>query len=133
VPSGKERWTDHRKPLFARTRIRALGIGARLVPASTLYPFTNDRRLADRYITEVLSGSVGVNEAILQVGQHGLPFGGVGASGMGHYHGYEGFLTLSKLRPIFRQARISSIRAALLPPYGTRAQLALDVMYELRG
>src|SRR5664279_2420080 len=57
------------------------------------YPFTNDKRLAQRYITEVLSGSVGVNEGIVQVGQHGLPFGGVGASGMGHYHGYEGFLT----------------------------------------
>lgn len=52
----------------------------------------------------------------MQVGQHDLPFGGVGASGMGHYHGYEGFLTFSKLRPIFRQARISSIQAALLPP-----------------
>lgn len=45
------------------------------------YPFTNDKGLADRYIQSVISGSVGVNEAILQVGQHDLPFGGVGASG----------------------------------------------------
>lgn len=77
------------------------------------YPFTNDKRLAQRYVTEVLSGSVGVNEAIVQVGQHDLPFGGVGASGMGHYHGYEGFLTFSKLRPVFRQGRFSSIQAVL--------------------
>ena len=91
------------------------------------YPFTNDKQLAQRYITEVLSGSVGVNEAIVQVGQHDLPFGGVGASGMGHYHGYEGFLTFSMVRPVFRQARFSSIQAALQPPYGKRAKLALGL------
>jgi len=97
------------------------------------YPFTNDKRLAERYITRIISGSVGVNEAIVQAGQHDLPFGGVGASGMGHYHGYEGFLTFSKLRPIFRQARFSSIQVALQPPYGTRAKLALKWMFALRG
>jgi coniferyl-aldehyde dehydrogenase len=97
------------------------------------YPFTNDEQLAERYITEVLSGSVGVNEAIVQVGQHDLPFGGVGPSGMGHYHGHEGFLTFSKLRPVFRQGRLSSIQLALQPPYGKRAKLALDWMFKLRG
>lgn len=97
------------------------------------YPFTNDKRLAERYITRIISGSVGVNEAILQVGQHDLPFGGVGASGMGHYHGYEGFLTFSKLRPVFQQGRFSSIQLALQPPYGERARRVLDWMYRLRG
>jgi coniferyl-aldehyde dehydrogenase len=97
------------------------------------YPFTNDRRLAQRYITEILSGSVGINEAIVQVGQHDLPFGGVGASGMGHYHGNEGFLTFSKLRPIFRQGRVSSIQAFLQPPYGKGAKNVLDWMVRLRG
>jgi coniferyl-aldehyde dehydrogenase len=97
------------------------------------YPFTNDKRLAHRYITEVLSGSVGVNEAIVQAGQHDLPFGGVGASGMGQYHGFEGFLTFSKLRPIFQQGRYSSIQAALQPPYGRRAEYALSWMFKLRG
>ena len=38
-----------------------------------------------------MSGGVSVNDALFHVGQHDLPFGGVGASGMGHYHGYEGF------------------------------------------
>ena len=97
------------------------------------YPFTNDKRLAERYITHIISGSVGVNEAILQVGQHDLPFGGVGASGMGHYHGYEGFLTFSKLRPVFQQGRFSSIQLALQPPYGERARRVLDWMCRLRG
>ena len=100
-------------------------MGRSLVPA--------DKRLAERYITRIISGSVGVNEAILQVGQHDLPFGGVGASGMGHYHGYEGFLTFSKLRPVFKQGRISSIQLALQPPYGTRARRALDWMFSLRA
>ncbi|HRZ62540.1 MAG TPA: coniferyl-aldehyde dehydrogenase, partial [Rubrivivax sp.] len=57
------------------------------------------------------------NDALLHVGQHDLPFGGVGESGMGHYHGKEGFETFSKLRPIFRQARWSSAKL-LVPPYG---------------
>jgi len=97
------------------------------------YPFTNDKRLAELYIRRIISGSVAVNEAILQVGQHDLPFGGVGASGMGHYHGYEGFLTFSKLRPVFRQGRISTIQLALQPPYGKRARRALDWMFWLRA
>ena len=80
------------------------------------YPFTNDKRLAEHYITQIISGSVGVNESIVQAGQHDLPFGGIGASGMGHYHGYEGFLTFSKLRPVFRQARFSLIQLAVQPP-----------------
>jgi coniferyl-aldehyde dehydrogenase len=97
------------------------------------YPFTNDQRLVERYIVSILSGSVGVNEAIVQVGQHDLPFGGVGASGMGHYHGREGFLTFSKLRPVFRQGPFSSIQLALLPPYGKRAERALRWMFSLRA
>ena len=97
------------------------------------YPFTKDKRLVERYISRVISGSVGVNEAILQVGQHDLPFGGVGASGMGHYHGYEGFLTFSKLTPVFQQGRISSIQFALQPPYGMLARRSLDWMFFIRG
>ena len=99
----------------------------------SFYPFTNDKRLADMYITRIISGSVGVNEAIVQVGQHDLPFGGVGASGMGHYHGYEGFITFSKLRPVFQQGPMSSIQLALQPPYGRRAKRTLDWMFRLRG
>jgi len=97
------------------------------------YPFTYDRRLAQRYITEVLSGSVGVNEAIVQVGQHDLPFGGVGASGMGHYHGHEVFLTFYKLRPVFHQGRFSATQAMLQPPYGKLTKFATDWLFWLRG
>ena len=68
----------------------------------------------------MISGGACVNDAMLHVVQHDMPFGGVGASGMGHYHGYEGFLTFSKLRPVFYQAGFSAMKF-LAPPYGKLA------------
>jgi coniferyl-aldehyde dehydrogenase len=81
------------------------------------YPFSHDARLVQTLLERVMSGGVTVNDALFHVGQHGLPFGGVGASGMGHYHGQEGFNTFSKLRPVFYQARWSPLKY-LRPPYG---------------
>jgi coniferyl-aldehyde dehydrogenase len=81
-----------------------------------LYPFTNDKKLASLYIGRIMSGGVTVNDALFHVGQHDLPFGGVGGSGMGHYHGREGFETFSKLRPIMYQARFTALKF-LAPPY----------------
>ncbi len=82
-----------------------------------LYPFTNDKSLQQLLLTRVMSGGVSINDALFHVGQEELPFGGVGASGMGHYHGHEGFLTFSKLRPVFHQSRFSTAKL-LAPPYG---------------
>ncbi|MFO6420097.1 coniferyl aldehyde dehydrogenase [Hylemonella sp. W303a] len=82
-----------------------------------LYPFTNDRAQQEKLLTRIMSGGVSINDALFHVAQDELPFGGVGASGMGHYHGFEGFLTFSKLRPVFTQARFSTA-ALLAPPYG---------------
>jgi coniferyl-aldehyde dehydrogenase len=67
---------------------------------------------------------VTVNDALLHVGQDDLPFGGIGESGMGHYHGREGFNTFSKLRPVFHQARWSTF-GLLAPPYGKLAERVL--------
>lgn len=100
-----------------------------------MYPFTEDRGLADWYIKHVMSGGVCVNTALLHVAQHDMPFGGVGASGMGHYHGYEGFLTLSKLRPIYTQGWFSAVKM-MLPPYnreGLSPMKLLKLMLRLRG
>ena len=85
-----------------------------------LYVFTRDRRLADTVIAHTRSGGVAVNDCALHAVQHDLPFGGTGNSGMGQYHGMEGFLEFSKLRPVFHQAPFSST-AALTPPYGVLA------------
>ncbi len=95
------------------------------------YPFTNQNQLADFYIENIMSGGVSVNDALFHVAQHDLPFGGIGPSGMGHYHGYEGFLTFSKLRPVFKQASFSTIKL-LAPPYGKLANNVLNTMIKMR-
>jgi coniferyl-aldehyde dehydrogenase len=95
------------------------------------YAFTNDSHLADYYIENIMSGGVSINDALFHVAQHDLPFGGIGPSGMGHYHGYEGFLTFSKLRPVFKQASFSTIKF-LAPPYGKLANNVLNTLVKLR-
>lgn len=97
-----------------------------------LYPFTRDRKLAEMYIERIMSGGVTVNDALYHVAQHDLPFGGVGPSGMGHYHGYEGFMTCSKMRPVFYQANFSSMKF-LGPPYGKFADRVYNLLVKLKG
>lgn len=92
-----------------------------------IYPFSNVPNTVQMLIDRVMSGGVSVNDALFHVGQHDLPFGGVGESGMGHYHGVEGFQTFSKLRPVFYQARYSSLRL-LWPPYGKLASRVLGFL-----
>ena len=79
-----------------------------------------------------MSGGVSVNDALFHVGQHDLPFGGVGPSGMGHYHGYEGFLTFSKLRPVFYQASFTTLKF-LSPPYGKFADNVLNTIAKFKS
>ena len=92
-----------------------------------LYPFSNNKAHIEHLITHVMSGGVTVNDGILHTAQHDLPFGGVGDSGMGHYHGYEGFVTFSKMRPVFYQAPFSAVKF-LWPPYGKFATKYLDFL-----
>ncbi len=82
-----------------------------------LYLFSHDRSATDRVLAETVSGGVTVNETMLHVAQDDLPFGGVGPSGMGHYHAKEGFDAFTKRKPVFRQARINTT-GLLRPPYG---------------
>jgi coniferyl-aldehyde dehydrogenase len=89
-----------------------------------IYPFSRRRERVERLIDRVMSGGVTVNDALMHVGQDDLPFGGVGESGMGHYHGREGFETFSKLRPVFLQSRWSTA-ALLVPPYRALAERLL--------
>lgn len=89
-----------------------------------VYPFSYDPARVQHIIDHVMSGGVSVNDALFHVGQHDLPFGGVGDSGMGHYHGHEGFETFSKMRPVFYQTRLSTLKF-LWPPYGKFADWVL--------
>jgi coniferyl-aldehyde dehydrogenase len=101
-------------------------IGARAHPLA-LYLFEQDQVLVDKVLAQTHAGGVSVNDTLYHIAQHGLPFGGVGASGMGGYHGEAGFRTFSHLKPVFRQARLNG--AGLLnPPYGARFRRMLDLL-----
>lgn len=92
-----------------------------------LYLFETEQALIDRVLACTHAGGVTVNDTLYHIAQHGLPFGGVGASGMGGYHGEAGFRTFSHLKPVFRQARWNG--AGLLnPPYGKRFRQMLGVL-----
>ena len=81
-----------------------------------LYHFSNDKAETEILLRRTLAGSVAINDSVVQFAINALPFGGIGPSGMGHYHGREGFLTFSKVLPVFRQSRFTALDL-LKPPY----------------
>jgi len=81
-----------------------------------LYIFSNNKNHVNQILTQTHSGGVAVNECILQTALETLPFGGIGPSGMGHYHGIDGFKTFSKAKSIFYQSKINGA-GLLTPPY----------------
>jgi coniferyl-aldehyde dehydrogenase len=101
-------------------------INARPHPLA-FYPFSRNRSTVAHLLERVMSGGASVNDVLWHVTQHDLPFGGVGASGMGHYHGREGFVNFSKLRPVFYQARFSGMRI-FWPPFRGLADKILDFL-----
>ncbi len=82
-----------------------------------LYWFDRDKRRTAHALRTTHAGGVTVNDVLMHVAQDDLPFGGVGPSGMGHYHGRWGFDTFSKLKPVLRQPRLAGT-ALIRPPYG---------------
>lgn len=82
-----------------------------------LYWFGRDRARLARVLHETHAGGVTVNDCLLHLAQEGQPFGGVGASGMGAYHGRWGFERFSHLKPVFHQAAWAA-SDGLRPPYG---------------
>lgn len=101
-------------------------INARERPLA-LYLFDDDSERVQQVLRQTLSGGVTVNSVMLHVLQENLPFGGVGNSGLGHYHAEEGFQTFSKMRPIFYQARLNG-SFLLKPPYGRLTQGLLRLL-----
>ncbi len=82
-----------------------------------LYYFDHDSDAVNRVLAETVSGGVTVNDTMLHIAQDDMPFGGVGPSGMGHYHGKEGFDAFTKKKPVFHQARLNAT-GLMRPPYG---------------
>ena len=81
-----------------------------------LYWFGRDRANQKKVLAQTISGGVCINDAMVHYLQENLPFGGVGASGMGHYHGEYGFRTFSKEKPVFVQSRFSGAMM-VYPPF----------------
>jgi len=102
---------------YVTTRDRPLGF----------YVFSNDRARQEKLLYSTISGGVTINNCIIHVAQHDLPFGGVGASGIGHYHGYDGFVEFSKMRPVFKNPRFSLL-SLFYPPYTGRQNRLIDLL-----
>jgi len=87
-----------------------------------LYCFDNNAANVERVLNQTVAGSVAINDTVMQFAQVALPFGGVGASGMGQYHGPHGFYAFSKLKPVLYQARWTAMKL-MRPPYRRIADL----------
>ncbi|MBN8649496.1 MAG: coniferyl aldehyde dehydrogenase [Caulobacterales bacterium] len=84
-----------------------------------LYYFDNDKNAQDRILNQTISGGVTINDVILHIAMEELPFGGVGASGIGAYHGKRGFLEFSHQKAIFKQSPFDNfLLKATRAPYG---------------
>jgi coniferyl-aldehyde dehydrogenase len=91
-----------------------------------LYYFGEDTAERERVLTRTISGGVTINDVIFHVSVDDLPFGGIGPSGMGSYHGPEGFKTFSHARSVYTQPKIDVAGlAGLKPPFGKATQKTL--------
>jgi coniferyl-aldehyde dehydrogenase len=90
-----------------------------------LYYFGNDNAEQERVLTRTTSGGVTVNDVIMHVAMEDLPFGGIGPSGMGSYHGIDGFRTFSHAKAVFQQTG-RDLTAMMRPPFGPAIQKMLD-------
>jgi acyl-CoA reductase-like NAD-dependent aldehyde dehydrogenase len=101
-------------------------VNARARPLA-LYLFDRDSANVERVLARTVSGGVTVNDTILHIAQEELPFGGVGPSGMGRYHGRDGFETFSVKKAVFYQSRLNGA-GLFKPPYGERVRALLKLV-----
>jgi coniferyl-aldehyde dehydrogenase len=92
-----------------------------------LYYFDRNSKRVEAVLARTTSGGATVNDTIFHIAQNDLPFGGVGPSGMGSYHGFDGFLTFSKKKGVFLQSRFTTL-GMLRPPYGALARRVTDFL-----
>lgn len=93
-----------------------------------LYYFDEDERRAEETLAKTISGGACVNDTLVHFAQERLPFGGVGHSGMGAYHGEVGFQTFSHARSVLVSSSMSAARQVMSPPYGKLLDKAVDLM-----
>lgn len=91
-----------------------------------LYYFGNDKAEEEKVLTRTISGGVTVNDVLFHNAMEDLPFGGIGPSGMGNYHGQDGFKTFSHMRAVYRQSGLDIAgMSGFKPPYGKATQASL--------
>ncbi len=95
-----------------------------------LYWFGEDKKKRERVLNETISGGVSINETAWHVVQKDIPFGGVGPSGMGAYHGEHGFESFSHMKGVFMQSRFSQGKN-LFPPYTGKTHKMLGLMKKI--
>ena len=92
------------------------------------YYFGEDKAEEEAVLTRTTSGGACVNDVIMHIMQEELPFGGVGPSGMGAYHGEEGFRTFSHAKSVYRQANANVGKlGGMLPPYGKATEKTISM------
>ena len=101
-------------------------INARPRPLA-LYAFGGDRAARQRVLAQTVAGGVTLDDTLWHFCNEELPFGGIGLSGIGAYHGERGFLTFTHEKPVFAQPRIA-LTWMLQPPYGKRFEAMLKLL-----
>ena len=104
-------------------------INARPRPLA-MYLFGGDRRARRRVLERTGAGGVTIDDTLWHFCNEELPFGGVGASGMGAYHGERGFLAFTHEKPVFAQSRVA-LTWMLQPPYGKRFEAVLKLLRKI--
>ena len=95
-----------------------------------LYVFGTDERAIESVIADTTAGGTCINNAVIHFANGNLPFGGVGASGQGNYHGEYGFKAFSHERAVLQQGRIDMLKS-VYPPYGEKVTKMIRFMKRL--
>lgn len=93
-----------------------------------LYFFSYNKAEQQKVLERTHAGGVSINDTLMHIAQDDMPFGGVGPSGMGHYHGKEGFVALSKAKAVHRKGKFNSGQF-IYPPYGGALQSLIRKMF----
>jgi aldehyde dehydrogenase (NAD+) len=96
-----------------------------------LYIFSKNNQLVNNILEQLPSGGVGINSVIVQLGNHNLPFGGVGHSGSGEYHGYFGFIEMSHQRAVIKQSYLAVLGKLIMPPYVPIKRKVVDIIKKM--
>ena len=92
------------------------------------YYFGQDKQEEEAVLTRTTSGGACINDVIMHITHEELPFGGVGPSGMGSYHGHQGFKTFSHAKSVYRQTGINVAKlGGMLPPYGNATESTIKM------